>query len=377
MKAQNFTQLKIGLLGGGQLARMLAIKGHELGLQMYVLSPSQEDPAAQVTSHWVCGNPNKTSDLEKFLSLVDMATFESEFLDGPLLHKVSRESRTPIRPKPLTMSQIQDRLTQKRGLQKSQLPYIPFYKVDNKDDLLNAWDQLKETGMVLKKRRFGYDGYGTFIIRSDRDLKSLSIDFKANKDGFITEAFQDFKRELALLTARNRQGEVCFFPLVETLQKEARCFWVKGPVRHKKLTSLKKKITSYLEANRYEGVMAFELFDMGSHLLINEVAPRVHNSAHYSLDALSPDQFTIHLLSILNQTLPSQPLEWASGYAMLNLLGQTEKLPKWKPSPHMKIHWYGKKQNRMGRKMGHINTIGSSASRALNRLLKLHGNFQL
>ena len=379
---------------------MLAIKGHELGLQMYVLSPSKEDPAAQVTSHWICGDPSKAPALKKFLSLVDIATFENEFLDGELLQKMSKESRTPIRPKPLTMSKIQDRLTQKQSLQKSELPHTVFYKVDNSDDLLKTWEKLKKTGMVLKQRRFGYDGHGTLIIRSDRDFKSLNqtnilkaTEFAGDtppvssdqcdhlgyrhKDGFIAEAFQNFKRELALLTARNRRGEVCFFPLVETLQKKAQCFWVKGPTKHKKLTSLKKKITTYLEKNHYEGVMAFELFDMGRDLLVNEVAPRVHNSAHYSLDALTPDQFTIHLLSILNQTLPPNPLELASGYAMVNLLGQTGKLPKWSISPNIKIHWYGKTQNRIGRKMGHINTTGPSANRALNKLLESYGNFQL
>ena len=376
---QNFAQLKVGLLGGGQLARMLAIKGHELGLQIYVLSPSKEDPAAQVTSHWINGDPRTSSALKKFLPLVDIATFESEFLDGKLLQKISKESGTPIRPKPLTMFQMQDRFIQKQGFQKSNLPHSPFYKVNNRNEMLKIWEEFKKTGMVLKTRRFGYDGYGTFVIRSDEDLESLDLDFKSQdySNGFIAEVFKNFKRELALLAARNRQGEICFFPLVETLQKKARCFWVKGPTQHKKLTSLKKKITHYLEANQYEGVIAFELFDMGQELLINEVAPRVHNSAHYSLEALNPDQFTIHFLSILNQTLPTKPLELASGYAMVNLLGQTEKLPKWKTSPHIKIHWYGKKQNRVGRKMGHINTTGPSARHALNKLLESHENFQL
>ena len=366
-------QSKVGILGGGQLARMLAIKGHELGLEIYVLSPSPEDSAAQVTPYWVRGNPNQVSALRKFLPLVDILTFESEFIDGLLLQKISRESKTPVQPRPLVMSQIQDRLFQKKGLKKWKLPQAPFYKVDNKEELHNIWRQLSPTGMVLKTRRFGYDGYGTFMVRSEKDFKCLNI----HKDSLIAEPFQNFKRELAILAARNRQGEICFFPLVETKQKNARCFWVKGPTHHKKLPLLKKKITSYLTAYRYEGVIVFELFDMGGDILVNEVAPRVHNSAHYSLDALSIDQFTLHLLSILNCPLPRRPLQKTPGYAMLNLLGQTGKPPQLSLPPKIKLHWYGKKENRVGRKMGHINATSSTSHQALNILLQSHKNFRL
>ena len=384
MRVKN--QSKIGIFGGGQLARMLVIKGHELGLQMYVLSPSKEDPAAQVTSHWIQGDPNKSRDIKKFLSLVNLATFESEFFDGQLLHKHSKDLNTPIRPKPLTMHQIQDRLKQKQKLQKYDLPQAPFYKVNNKKDLLKAWSIFYTKGMVLKTRRFGYDGYGTFIFppyshqnngeEIEAQIKKWNISFQ-NKEGFIAEAFQKFKRELSLIAARNYRGEICFFPLVETYQKESRCFWVKGPSQHKKLSPLKRKIKKYLEDIRYEGVIAFELFDMGKDLLINEIAPRVHNSGHYSLDALLPDQFTLHLLSILNQSLPCQPLELTSGYAMVNLLGGTQKQPHWTLHPKIKLHWYGKKENRVGRKMGHINATGPSAKKALQILLESERNFKL
>lgn len=358
---------------------MLAIKGHELGLQMYVLSPSPEDPAAQVTSHWICGNPNHTAGIKKLLPLVDLLTFESEFIDGNLLQRLSKEYNTPVRPHPQIMSQIQDRFYQKEDLKKWELPQAPFYGVNNKKELADIWKKLANEGMVLKTRRFGYDGYGTFIISSQKDFNRLDINFKDKKFKyrFIAEPFQKFQRELALLIARNHRGEICFFPLVETQQKEAKCFWVQGPTQHKKLTSLKKKIATYLTALHYEGVIAFELFDMGSDLLVNEVAPRVHNSAHYSLDALHPDQFTTHLLSIINSPLPRQPLESVSGYAMVNLLGQTERQPQWTLSPNVKLHWYGKKENKKGRKMGHINATGRTSSQALKTLLHSLKDFQL
>ncbi len=387
---ERFTQVKVGLLGGGQLARMLAMKGHELGLQMYVLSKSKEDPAAQVTSHWFQGDPFKAPSLEKFLSLVDVATFESEFLNAELLQQVSKKSRTLICPHPLAMSQVQDRWSQKVGLQKAGLPVAPFYKVDHRDDLLQAWRKFQNRGMVLKKRRFGYDGYGTFIIHSEKELQSFNIPHEALKDGLVAEAFENFKRELAILAARNRRGEICFFPLVETRQRNAQCFWVKGPVEHQQLEDLKKGIITYLEAYDYEGVMAFELFDQGDDLLMNEVAPRVHNSGHYSLEALCPDQFTVHLLSILNQALPSRPMEVAGGYAMVNLLGcevgagGKGLAPKWeaplevaKKMAHVKWHWYGKKSHRVNRKMGHMSAVGSTGEEALRFLLDVHKGFQL
>jgi 5-(carboxyamino)imidazole ribonucleotide synthase len=158
---------RIGLLGGGQLARMLALRGHSLGLEMHVLSESAYDPAALVVKHHHLGNPNEEEQVRKFLESVDVATFESEFLDSDLLSQVSQYTKTPIFPQPDLMGLIQDRLNQKELLILNKLPIAKFSLIHSLNDAEAA---LKVFGgkYILKQRRFGYDGYGTFVIDGKR-----------------------------------------------------------------------------------------------------------------------------------------------------------------------------------------------------------------
>lgn len=360
------------------MARMLCLKGHEMGLKMFVLSESREDPAAQVTSHWCQGSPYKKKDLRSFLSLVNLASFESEFLDADQLGRLQKELRTPIFPDPSIMAKLQDRFEQKKLLQKAGLPVSPFWLCHNKEEGRNFCKNKKDQAFVFKKRRSGYDGYGTFIFPPStlslplwKKYKKIDSLFSLTSQGFIVEDFVSFKRELALSVVRNRAGQVVFLPLVESYQEKACCLWVKGPVQHPKLSRLKNKIRKFLHQIRYQGIMAFELFDMGSRLLVNEIAPRVHNSAHYSLNALTEDQFTFHLKASLNLTLEKSRL-LQPGFAMLNLLGNGRKNFSWNfPLEGISWHWYGKSENRRGRKMGHMNALGSTPNRALLKLLKV------
>lgn len=367
-------QLKIGLLGSGQLARMLALRAHSLGIQPFVYGGKSTDPAAQVTSRHYEGDLKDAKRLQEFLERVDIATFESEFMDGALLAELSRKTRTPIYPDPLQMEKLQDRWTQKQLLQEHKLPTSPFFAVSTLEETHAAWAQLKTSQVVLKKRKFGYDGYGTFILKSEADLKESL--FRENLQGFIAESFVPFKRELAVSAVRNPQGEVVFLPLVESFQKDSRCFWVKGPVRHKDLKALKRKIKRFLNELEYVGIMAFELFETSTGLLINEIAPRVHNSAHYSLDALSEDQFQLHLEAVIGRKL-KEPTTLTRGFAMVNLLGSSSHAPKWSDISEGQIHWYGKLDNRPGRKMGHLNCRAENPTKALKTALKTLKEIQL
>ena len=260
---------------------------------------------------------------------------------------------------------------------------------------LKEWEELLNIGknwgsFVLKTRRGGYDGYGTFVVKNRADLlklfsvspqsskiKKQSKDF-LSKNSFIIEPLLNFKRELALLSARNQKGQIIFFPLVESFQENSVCLWVKGPVKHPKLAELKRKISHFLTKIDYRGVIAFELFETECDLIVNELAPRVHNTGHYSLDALTEDQFTVHLKAISNQDLKTPQL-LSKEFAMLNLLGEGYSQPLLKTQPLIEqnqklkkkgfhLYWYGKKESRPGRKMGHINCVGSQA---LQKLLKL------
>lgn len=362
----------MGLLGGGQLARMLALKGHEMGLSMRVLCPSADEPGARVAIH-VAGDPNREADVLRFAKGVDVLALESEFHSGEMLERVHTVSGTPLRPAPLLIRQLQDRLPQKSLLQSFGVPTAEFLPVSTSGELKTA---AKHFGgrFVLKKRHGGYDGYGTFVMKTAKDLTNPRVDFV--KDRFIAEAFVPFKRELALQVARNPRGQTVFFPLVETHQVDNRLDWLRGPVAHPKLTALKQRISLFLKKIDYVGLIAFELFDTGRELLVNEIAPRVHNSGHASLEALNIDQFSQHLRAILDLDL-IEPAPLAKGFAMVNLIGAGADTPTFPANLTGHLHWYGKRESRAGRKMGHLTLCGPSADACLKQLLRERKGFKL
>ncbi len=382
----------IGILGGGQLAQLLSLKAKDMGVKAFVLSPSKKDPAAQGYPFWIPGDPLKIKDLQKFFSLVDVVTFESEFFPTANMKKALKNIRSQkplFAPSLKVLSLIQDRWTQKKLLKKYKIPTADFIKVDltplSQKKLTDLWGQWGP--FVLKKRMGAYDGKGTFIIKKKAQISHLP------SGAFIAEKFVPFKRELAFLAVRSKKTQLVFFPLVESWQKKSICLWIKGPAHHKKWASLKKQVKIFLNEIKYQGLMAFELFDIGERLMVNELAPRVHNTGHYSLDSLSEDQFSAHLKAINEHPL-SQPKIISKGFAMLNLLGEQEARPffwhkgkKHYLQPNFSIpfelkkniylYWYGKVLNQKNRKMGHINSLGPSPCSALDSLLKIRSLFQL
>ena len=356
---------KIGILGGGQLARMMVLEAHKMGLEPYVLSQNKNDPSAQVTSFWMKGDIHSKKHLTQFLKKTDVVTFENEFIDTKLLKKVMKQTKTPVLPHPQIIEVLQDRLSQKKLLQKHHIPTAKFYSVDHYDQALMAFEKLNRK-MVLKQRRFGYDGYGTFVIKSIGDLKKIKSRLK---EGFIAEEFIPFQKELAILFVSQHKKKVLQLPLVETFQKDFRCYWVKGPVQSSQIKTLSHRIKKLLKSIKYDGVIAFELFKTKKGLMVNEVAPRVHNSGHYSLNALSKDQFSLHVDAILNRPLKTPKLLY-KGFAMLNLLGQVEKSSDWQKIENVFLHDYRKKDCRSGRKMGHLNACDTSGDKALKKLFR-------
>lgn len=363
---------KIGILGGGQLARMLALRAYELGLEPWVFCKANETPARSVTPHQVLFEEFNESTLANFLNQVDLCTFESEFIDSEIIKKAQAKTKTLIYPHPQIMSAIRDRKTQKELLLKYKIPTAKHLPVDSN----SSYEQCKKSlgpQFILKQRLFGYDGYGTFIIKNKDDFNRC-LTLKNNN--FIGESFIKFKRELAFMAFRSVGNDVLFFPLVETKQQNSRCLWVKGPLKNSKVLPIQKKVTQFMQQQNYIGALGVELFDTGNELLVNELAPRVHNSAHYSQDALSLSQFDYHLLAPLQKKLPSFELK-SKGFAMYNLLGSGEKNISFNLKGSIKLHWYQKVDSAKGRKMGHLNATGSTPELALKKILKLRKDFKL
>lgn len=361
----------IGILGGGQLARMMALAAHPLGIAVSILTAQRQDPAAQVVGSTQLGALSDSGDLRKFIVQPFSAlTFESEFVDTPKLEACVPKS-VYVFPSIRAIATIQDRLTQKRLLDEMKVATSPWMPIENKKDLDEAVRKFPD-GFVLKQRRFGYDGYGTFVVR---DGKPDPLILNRTDSGFIAERFVNFRRELAISFVRGKSGEILTLPLVESVQRDSRCFSVQGPVRHPKLARLAASVKRLMKELDYVGVLAVELFDTPKGLLVNELAPRVHNSAHYSQDALTCSQFEYHLRAGLGMPLPKVELI-RPGFAMVNLLGEGGKSKlSYLPGGH--LHWYGKSESRPGRKLGHINVTAASGKQALSRALKWRKDFKL
>ncbi len=348
---------------------MLALEGYPLGLVLHVLSEKNTDPGAKVGAYWCQGSPNSQRDVLEFARHLDFLTFESEFYD---MENYKNLKGPQIFPSPSIMECLQHRYSQKMILKEFKIPTAPFMEVKTNEDILAAWRNFPR-GFVLKKSRGGYDGFGTFYYKKKEDLEKGKALLPSE---FIAEAYVPFRRELAVTIVRSVNGEIVYFPLVESHQINSRCDWVIGPTKHKKFSSLLKKLALLVREIEYVGAISFELFDTEKDLLVNEVAPRVHNSAHYSQEGLSHSQFLLHLLAALGGPLP-KPRPMSAQFAMINLIGQSHDPVQIPQELYGYLHWYGKAENRPGRKMGHINYLGTSAKKILKQGLHERTKFRL
>lgn len=362
---------RLGLLGGGQLARMLALDAYPLGYPVSVLTLNIADPAAQVVPNCVLGALDNEDNLREFLSGVDIVTFESEFVDTVKLAKVIGPSPY-VFPKLKVIELIQDRVTQKKLLDQFEIATSPWIEVETGYGLHLAAKKFSK-GFVLKQRRYGYDGYGTFIMKPGKRDESV---LQKSKHGFIAENLVKFKRELAISFVRSKKGQFLALPLVESVQQDARCFSVCGPIAHPGIKKLTKQFEKLMRDLDYVGVLAVELFDVNGELMVNELAPRVHNSAHYSQNALTCSQFEYHWRAGLGLELP--PVKrLAPAFAMVNLLGEGGTEIVLARTSGGFLHWYGKTENRAGRKLGHLNTLDKTPEAALKAALNWRKEFKL
>lgn len=359
----------VGILGGGQLARMLSHSAQRMGFQVKVLSKAPSDPGAQVTSSWVESDLKSPKTIGDFCKTCDLVTVESEFLDLSQVKGI----RGKLFPAVETLGLLRDRKSQKAGLDQFKIPTAPWTTVDTPEDLITFFKK-QNAPVVCKQRTHGYDGYGTFVLKTEKSVKQF-IQSQSEKGlfpsgQFIAEGWIPFQRELAVIIARSGDGSFGWLPFVESYQKDSRCDWVKGPVKSHGFEKVLRSLARFLKGLNYVGVMGVEFFKTSQGLLVNEIAPRVHNTGHYSMNTPGPSQFDLHWLCGLGLSVkglhPQGP-----GFAMANLLGQESPVIEL-PSPGAGwLHWYGKTKNSKGRKMGHLNTLDRTGSLALQKALKI------
>ena len=363
----------VGIIGGGQLAKMLGQAASQLGLQTVVLSEQPNCPAASAVTRVIQGGADEISSLQSLAEACDVLTLENEFVDANLLEALELKGHA-LAPGSATMRIVQDKFLQKTALKNAGLAVPEFIDVPD----LNALDaaiRLLGLPLVLKKRRNGYDGKGNATIRTEADSRMAWELLDGDENALFAEAFCPFTQELAIMITRAPKREAVAYPVVETIQHHHICRVVKAPapVSPAVADTVRDLATRAIDAVNGVGTFGVELFRTADdRVLINELAPRVHNSGHYTIEACACSQFENHIRAVLGWPLGSSAMRMPSA-VMINLLGAgkgsgvpngiTDALTV--AGTH--IHVYGKTTSAPLRKMGHLTMLGASLEETLQR----------
>lgn len=364
---------RVGVIGGGQLAWMMADAAKKLGVELVVQTPSMNDPAVSISVENIFASVDDANATAELAKKCDVITFENEFVDIEALSKLAQD--VCFRPQLEGLTPLLDKYHQRCYLRDLGLPVPRFVALD----LAFAEDAtLSQLGfpVVLKTRRHGYDGQGTFIIKEIESLKQklelFNIKGVESQGNFLLEEYIPFERELAVIAARSFRGEVVIYPVVETQQEEQVCRRVIAPadISPKVAVEIEKIARTLLNSLQTVGVFGIELFlTADDKVLVNEVAPRTHNSGHFSMDACVTSQFEQHLRAVCGMELGNTAMICPSA-VMVNLLGyeisQSDYMSKRQQIeqiPQAHVHWYGKTQSRPGRKLGHVTVLLDSHNR--------------
>ncbi|WP_304458312.1 5-(carboxyamino)imidazole ribonucleotide synthase [Alicyclobacillus sendaiensis] len=366
----------IGILGGGQLGRMMALAGRHMGYRFRVLDPTPDAPAAQVADGQVIAAYDDVDAARRLAAQCDLVTYEFENVSAAVAGALAETCDVPQGSELLAI--CQHRVREKSTLAQRGLPVTPFAPISSVGDLDEALQRFGGR-MVVKTCRGGYDGKGQWMVQSRADVERYAQEWARAIDhhraaGFddqplIAEAYVPFEGELSVIVARNRRGEVRAFPPAENIHKRHILHMSIVPARYPEdvIARAVDVARQVAEALGVIGLIAVEMFvTQGGEILINELAPRPHNSGHYTLDACATSQFEQHVRAICN--LPLGDVTLYSPVVMVNVLGQhvnpllaqMSVLPSW-----VKVHLYGKAEAKRDRKMGHVNIVVDEVARAL------------
>jgi len=345
----------LGILGGGQLGRMLSQAASRLGFNVVILDPEENSPAGRVSQGQIVAAFDDPTALMVLGQTCQAVTFEFENVPATSVKRLV-EGGAVVAPGPRALAVAQDRVDEKTFLNGVGATTVEFAAVDSLDDLLAGLERLG-TPAVLKTRREGYDGKGQVWVRS----AAMAADAwnAVGQTPSVLEAKAPFVRELSIIAARGRDGAIAVYPLGENIHKGGVLKTTLAPAAvdaktEKRARAIAKAI---LEGLDYVGVLGVELFDLGDgRLLVNEIAPRVHNTGHWTQDGCVCDQFEQHIRAIAGW--PLGPTTAHARVEMTNLLGdEVEQWTKLSAKPDARLHLYGKAEARPGRKMGHVNRV--------------------
>jgi len=371
----------IGILGGGQLGKMLSQEASKMGLAVKVLDPTENCPASSVADQ-VPGSFARSEDVKKFASDgIDILTVEIEHVDADALEAVEANG-VEVQPSPSTIRIIQDKFLQKQHFESAGVPLPQYMKINCAKCAANA---AKEYGYpyMLKSRTLAYDGRGNAVVHSEEELENAVASLGGYEKGLYAEKMVPFVCELACMVVRSRDGSVTSFPVVQTIHKDNICHTTEAPaclpenVKRVAVEAAERAVACLTGA----GVFGVELFLLkdGS-VLLNEVAPRPHNSGHYTIEACGISQYEAHLRAILGWPMGDTDLKVGCSI-MLNILGSApgeegmhaahRLMGKAYATPGASVHWYGKAEVSPQRKIGHVTFVGNTRQQCRERLAKV------
>ena len=351
---------QIGVIGGGQLAWMMAGAAQKLNLELFIQTPKNTDPAVSIATDTIFAPIDDANATAQLAGLCDVITFENEFVNLEALNQLA-QTGTLFRPNLNTLAPILDKYHQRCFMRDIGLPVPQFLSWDN------TTPQPLSYPLVMKARRHGYDGQGTIILKNSQDLETTWKSWGC--PSVLLEEYIPFEQELAIIAARFPNGEIAIYPIVETQQENQVCRRVIAPatLTPQQTTEIEQIARTLLGSLQAIGIFGIELFlTKQGKVLVNEVAPRTHNSGHFSLDACETSQFEQHLRAVCGLP-PGQTTLKSAGAVMVNLLGYEtsqnsylEKRQRIADIPNAYLHWYGKTESRPGRKLGHFTVLLNS-----------------
>ncbi|EMG28462.1 phosphoribosylaminoimidazole carboxylase ATPase subunit [Listeria fleischmannii 1991] len=353
----------IGIIGGGQLGRMMALSAKAMGYRVIVLDPTIDSPCGQVCDEQIIAEYDDVEALRELAVKADVVTYEFENVDNGALAKIEDMVKVPQGSELLSITQ--DRILEKAYLESVNINIAPYAVVVDKDDIL---EQSKSIGYpaVLKTARGGYDGKGQIVLRSVEDVDAASELLKYGS--CVLEAFIPFEKEVSVIVARNASGQIETFPVSENVHQNNILHTSVVPANldrdiHEEARAIAVKLAEVLQL---EGVLAVEMFVTTSGALyVNELAPRPHNSGHYTIEACNISQFTQHIRAIVG--LPLLKPELVRPAVMINILGQHVAGVNEQMGDYSRwyVHYYGKKEAKVDRKMGHITILANDPNAVL------------
>lgn len=369
-ETENKPGKRIGIVGGGQLAKMTALSALEFGCDIHILERKPEGPAMNLAGKTFIGDWDNPDDLLRLAEHADVITLENEFVDANSLSELEKAGHT-LFPTAKSIALVQDKYIQKQTLQEANLPLSPFRAIESREDITEIAKEFNWP-LVIKTRRNGYDGKGNATVNNKSEIDAAWDKLDGDNRTLYAEAFCPFVSELAIIITTSRNGEVATYPLVESVQRDHICHIVRAPALvsdsiTENAIDIAQRAVIAIGAIGSFGIEMFLTED--GEVIINELAPRVHNSGHYTIEACECSQFENHVRAVLGWPLGSTKMVEPAA-VMVNLLGQGHGngqpagFNKALAMSGVHIHIYGKELSMPGRKMGHVTALGETIPEA-------------